>query len=130
MAKAFNRSLIGLAAAAAVFAVACGSDDPAPAAPPEAPATPTEAAPQSFDVAGMSASAYYAANCAACHGQQREGIIGPPLTVEALSKDDAAYVDAIANGVPGTAMIGFSAQGLTATDIETLVAWFRAGAPD
>lgn len=76
-------------------------------------------------VGGRTARTYFAQNCASCHGMQREGRLGPPLTPERLTQDSAAYIDVIANGRPGTAMPGWGSR-LNAADIEALVGWLMS----
>ena len=72
---------------------------------------------------------FFAANCAACHGQNREGLVGPALTPDALTQDDQFYFDTIADGRPGTAMPSWSAAGLTNDDIANLVAYITTVEP-
>lgn len=53
----------------------------------------------------------YADNCAACHGAQLEGGIGPELTE--LEQDDAELYEILHNGIPAGGMPGFSNLGST-----------------
>ena len=67
--------------------------------------------------------AVYAANCAACHGEQLEGIIGPDLTD--LGMDDADLYQILHNGVPDGGMPGFSSLG--STKVWQLVNFLNSG---
>ncbi len=86
-------------------------------------------APQPERVEGslseMPVGDFYRANCAVCHGDRRQGIIGPPLLPATLTADDEFYFDVIANGRPGTAMPAWSALGLEAGDIRALIRFLR-----
>lgn len=53
----------------------------------------------------------YADNCAACHGDQLEGVIGPELTD--MGMDDADLYQVLHNGIPDGGMPGFSSLGST-----------------
>ncbi|HKJ04479.1 MAG TPA: cytochrome-c oxidase, cbb3-type subunit II [Geopsychrobacteraceae bacterium] len=53
----------------------------------------------------------YSSNCAACHGDQREGVIGPGL--KDLEMDDADLYQILHNGIPDGGMPGFSNLGST-----------------
>jgi hypothetical protein len=68
---------------------------------------------------------FYRANCAVCHGDRRQGAIGPPLLPATLTEDDDFYFDVIANGRPGTAMPAWSALGLGSGDIRALISFLR-----
>lgn len=67
--------------------------------------------------------AVYAANCAACHGEQLEGIIGPELTD--LGMDDADLYQILHNGIPDGGMPGFSSLG--STKVWQLVNFLNSG---
>jgi cytochrome c5 len=73
----------------------------------------------------MSVGEFYQANCAACHGGQRQGSLGPALVPSRLTEGDEFYMDAIANGRPGTAMPAWGGLGLTDSDIAVLVEFIR-----
>lgn len=63
------------------------SEAPTTASPSPATATPTS-------VANLDYAAYYAENCASCHGQNRGGVgRTPALTPDALTDDIAEYLD-------------------------------------
>ncbi len=71
---------------------------------------------------------FFLANCAACHGQNREGIVGPALTPERLTEPDAFYQDTIKNGRTGTAMPPWGGM-LTDADIEAMVHFLKTVEP-
>ncbi|MCA9847048.1 MAG: c-type cytochrome [Dehalococcoidia bacterium] len=76
-------------------------------------------------IQGVLVGDFFANNCAACHGDQRQGLIGPPLTVDATAANPASfYIDCITNGRPGTAMQSWSDR-LTADEIESMVAFLQ-----
>jgi mono/diheme cytochrome c family protein len=68
---------------------------------------------------------FYRANCSSCHGTDRGGGIGPALTPERLTREDAVYFDAIARGRPGTSMPVWRNRGLTDQEITALVEYLR-----
>lgn len=81
------------------------------------------AAPAPAAVQGVDAAALYQQHCAACHGAQRLGGMGPALLPEnlgRLKKAEAGRV--IEAGRPATQMAGFADQ-LSATEIGALVDW-------
>ncbi len=73
-----------------------------------------------------SASTLYAANCAACHGPDGEGGIGPPLQSNAFVRDqtDEALIEFVLSGRSGTAMPGFEGK-LPLEDIRTIITLLR-----
>jgi mono/diheme cytochrome c family protein len=71
--------------------------------PPDATPDP-DAGPEGQIVQGVLVGDYYRSTCAGCHGQQREGGVGPPLTPDHFTQDPSFYADTIRNGRPGTAM--------------------------
>jgi mono/diheme cytochrome c family protein len=73
----------------------------------------------------MSVAEFYQANCAGCHGGNRQGGVGPSLAPSRLIESDDYYFDAIANGREGTAMPSWSELGLTDADISDLVKFLR-----
>lgn len=98
---------------AGLLLAACGAKE----TPPPAPPTP----PPAVDAARL-----YAATCAGCHGQNREGVTGvaPPLTAQALAARSEAQVrDIIAKGMPGTAMPAFST--LTPAELDALAQFLK-----
>ncbi|MCC6238089.1 MAG: cytochrome c [Dehalococcoidia bacterium] len=76
-------------------------------------------------LAAMSVSEFYAANCAACHGTNRQGGVGPPLIPSRLTMSDEFYSETIANGRSGTSMPAWSQLGLSEANIASLVAFLR-----
>jgi mono/diheme cytochrome c family protein len=76
----------------------------------------------------------YAENCAACHGEQGEGLVGPPLNSRELlrtTQDDLLF-SLTRTGVPGTNMPAWGqAFGGPFTDeqVNQLIAYLRAWEP-
>jgi len=82
------------------------------------------------EVKGMPPREFFVANCAVCHGANREGGVGLPLTPDKLTQDDAFYQDTIKNGRTGTAMAAMgSILGLSDEEIATLVAFLKTDQP-
>ncbi len=80
-------------------------------------------APQPSAAAAAEPSRLYAQHCAACHGPDRLGLMGPallPENLERLKKPEAAKV--IREGRPATQMEGFSAK-MTAEEIQSVADW-------
>ncbi|MDA0270982.1 MAG: c-type cytochrome [Chloroflexi bacterium] len=106
---------------------------PAPTEPVDGEATPTpggEPAPVGATVQGLAVGDFFLATCATCHGQQRQGLIGPALTPERLSgRATDELIGILTNGVPGTAMPSWAAAGLTADEIAALVEYITTVAP-
>ncbi len=93
--------------------------------------TTTSAAPSPTSAPAIDARAIFAANCAPCHGINRQGVsgLGPALTPASLgAKTDAQIKDTIAKGKAGTAMQGFEGR-LTAGQIEALARYVKTVAP-
>ncbi len=80
-------------------------------------------------VQGEPVADFFAANCAVCHGQNREGLVGPALTPESLTEADEFYFETIRDGRPGTAMPSWAAAGLTDSDINALVTFITTVEP-
>ena len=77
-------------------------------------------------VQGIPVAEFFQANCAVCHGQNREGLVGPALTPERLTQPDAFYHDTILNGRAGTAMPAWaSVKGLNDADADALVQFLK-----
>ena len=77
----------------------------------------------------------YAQNCALCHGENGEGVDGPPLNDKTFLNDtlDNTIFSVISSGVPGSEMPAWSqAHGGPFTDqqIRELVAFIRSWQPD
>lgn len=86
-------------------------------------------------VAVTTGRALYAENCAMCHGQEGEGVDGPPLNDSSFlsSTADRTIFSLISSGVPGTEMPAWSqAHGGPFTDeqVRQLVAFIRSWEPD
>lgn len=99
--------------------------------PKGAEGTPTaKAAPSGPLVKGLAVAQFFQANCAVCHGQQRQGGVGPPLLPARLTQPDDFYANTIANGRPGTAMPAWrqTAQ-LTDEEIRNLVTFLKTVNP-
>jgi cytochrome c55X len=75
---------------------------------------------------GQTPAEFFAANCAACHGADRTGGIGPALLPETLTEPADFYVDTILNGRPGTPMPVWSDQGVTEEQAAAMVAYLTA----
>lgn len=80
-------------------------------------------------VKDMPVAEFFAGNCAVCHGQNREGLVGPALTPERLTQPDDFYFETIKNGRPGTAMPSWGAAGLSDDDIHALVHFVKTVEP-
>ncbi|MBU4520167.1 MAG: cytochrome c, partial [Gammaproteobacteria bacterium] len=71
------------------------------------------------------AAALYTQHCAACHGEQRTGAMGPALLPESLARlRPAEALTVITHGRTATQMPGF-AEKLSAADIAALAAHIR-----
>ncbi|BCR03412.1 c-type cytochrome [Desulfuromonas versatilis] len=94
---------------------------PAPAAGEPAAEEPAAAAAEGPDAAEL-----YAGNCAACHGADGRGGIGPDLGAGEykFGKDDAAILESIANGRPG-GMPAFGAR-LSEAQLLSLVEFLKS----
>lgn len=78
----------------------------------------------SLDAAG-SPAAFFASACAACHGLDREGGVGPALVPGRLTMPDDFYVETILGGRPNTAMPAWGEAGLSEADARILVGFLR-----
>ena len=118
----------GLAAVALLLAACGGSDstsgDATTAPSDDATTVPADDGPL-FD--GKTAAEFFVINCSGCHGTDRKGIpgLGLPLLPEALVNEDAFYIDTILNGRAATVMPPWGQQGVSNTEAEALVAFFR-----
>jgi len=86
------------------------------------------------EIAHVEVTPLYAQDCAACHGANGQGVpnLGTALlsTAYRARRVDSTIAHAIADGVPGKAMIGFGkVRGgpLTPAQISALVAAIRRG---
>jgi mono/diheme cytochrome c family protein len=67
---------------------------------------------------------FFANNCAVCHGLNREGGVGLPLTRDRLTEPDQFYIDTITNG-RGAIMPAWGPQGLDEDEIASIVTWLK-----
>jgi mono/diheme cytochrome c family protein len=123
--------MVALPASVAGEARAAGRD----AASPQSATPPTAPAREAAAVDGASA-ARYATLCAMCHGARGEGVanLAPAILTPAYlqSRSDAALLQALMHGVPGTAMrafVGAQAGQLSADEAAALVQWMRGHLP-
>jgi mono/diheme cytochrome c family protein len=73
----------------------------------------------------VNAAALYQQHCAACHGEQRTGLMGPALLPESLERlRPSEALKVILQGRPATQMPGF-AQQLSADEVSALAAYVR-----
>ena len=101
---------------------------PEPTADPNA--TPDPDDPSSAIVQTLPVGDYFASLCAACHGANREGGIGLPLTPDALTQDDQFYIDTIKNGRDGTLMQAYGGGAeLTDNEVQAIVTWLKNTTP-
>ncbi|GMU41197.1 MAG: hypothetical protein AMXMBFR23_20630 [Chloroflexota bacterium] len=117
-------------------AVACGGGEDegdAAAATTEAAVTATaeEHEDDSDDlIKGLAPKDFYNANCATCHGPNREGGVGLPLTPQSLTNTDEFYADTIKNGRAGTGMTMMGTiLGMSDEEIATLVEFLKTDQP-
>ncbi len=80
-------------------------------------------------------STLYQANCAACHGLNGEGTLGPALNAQEFlqSATDEQSTTLIAVGIPGSQMNAFSLDhggSLTSEQIKAIVAFLRSWEED
>jgi mono/diheme cytochrome c family protein len=106
-----------------------GDATPAPGGTAETGGTMAPAGTADAIVQDLPVGDFFLLSCAACHGQNREGLVGPALTPERLIETDEFYFETIKNGRPGTAMPSWGAAGLTDDDINALVQWIKNVAP-
>ena len=91
-----------------------------------------EASQASFDESlAMHGEALFADSCAACHGAEARGAIGPALNSEQFlgSVADKQMHQLISTGVPGTLMVAYSADfggAFTQQQITALVVYLRS----
>ena len=79
--------------------------------------------PAAAPAAAADAATLYATHCAACHGADRFGVMGPALLPESLERlRRPLAADTIAKGRAATQMPAFS-PALSKADIDALVAW-------
>jgi len=93
--------------------------------------TATTTTTSSGTTTAVDARGIYAANCAACHGANRQGVqgIGPALTPASLASRSLDQVkETIASGRPNTAMTGFKGR-LTSEQIEAVAQYIKNATP-
>lgn len=95
---------------------------PAAAAPKAGPVTGPA-------VQGVAVADFFQKTCATCHGNKRQGIVGPALTPQRLTNTDEFYFNTVKNGRAGTAMPAWGAAGLTDADITALVTFVKTVQP-
>ena len=106
------------------------------APPPDGTATPTGTAepgetpggggPEDAIVQGISVRDFYASTCTGCHGANREGGLGLPLTRDVLTQPDEFYIETIINGREGTAMQPYGlGPVLTDEEVQAIVTWLK-----
>jgi len=107
-----------------------GTPDPGPDGTPEPGETPSGGGPADAIVQGIPVGDYYASLCAGCHGANREGGVGLPLTRDQLTEDDQIYIDTITSGRSGTAMAAFGGGAeLTPDEVQAMVTWLKETDP-
>ncbi|GAA6142011.1 cytochrome D1 domain-containing protein [Hydrogenophaga sp. 5NK40-0174] len=98
---------------------------PAQTAHAASPAKPASASRPDSGEGRIDAASLYQSHCAACHGEQRTGAMGPALLPESLSRlRTPEAVKVIREGRPATQMPAFADQ-LSADDITALEAFVR-----
>ncbi len=75
---------------------------------------------------GNTAAQAYVTSCAGCHGIDRGGGVGPPLTPDVLVENDDFYFDTIKNGRPGTIMPGWGQLGFSDQEIWLMLGFLRS----
>ena len=80
-------------------------------------------------VQGVAVGDFYQKTCAVCHGNKRQGIVGPALTPSKLTNTDDFYFNTIKNGRPGTAMPAWGPAGLKDDDVKALVTFIKTVEP-
>ena len=99
-------AVITAIAAMAITATSCGGAA-------TGPGTSTTASTSLPAPEGVDARSLYSANCAVCHGTNRQGVnkVGPPLTASTLAGIDQSELRrVISEGRPNTAMAGFKGR--------------------
>ena len=110
-----------------LFLVSCGGSTP-PTTTPPATTPPVTTPPPTPEI---DAQKLYNANCAACHGQNRQGTpnLAPALNAATIGDDsDAEIKNTITKGKADTAMAGFEGR-LSSAEIDALVQFVKKPAP-
>ena len=85
---------------------------------------------ENVQVRGQSVSEYFASLCAACHGQNREGLVVPALLPSTLLEPDEVYLKVLHNGRYGTLMMPYGGgPKLNDHEVKTLVTWLKTVDP-
>jgi mono/diheme cytochrome c family protein len=131
-------ALLLLVVLSAALVVACGGDDDdddggstsTPTSTPTSTSTPDDDDDGGELFGGTPVDQFFAINCAACHGADRQGIVGPALTKDVLTESDDFYFDTIANGREGTVMPAWRDAGpLNDEEISALVTFLKTTDP-
>ena len=134
--------LIAASIMAALALAACTAKTPTTTAPTTTTTTTTRTtavttvttappATTAGTTAAIDAKALFAANCAACHGPNRQGIsgLGPALTPTSLAPHTEEHlVGIIQDGKPGTLMAGFKGR-LSDDQIKAVAKFLKTVAP-
>jgi ubiquinol-cytochrome c reductase cytochrome b subunit len=92
------------------------------------PTPPVSISPTATSTTTINASQLYSNNCASCHGTNREGGYGPPLTTSALGDDSVSEIaDVINRGTRG-GMPSFSST-LGSQQIDSLANYLKTTPP-
>ncbi|MEE8374350.1 MAG: cytochrome c [Dehalococcoidia bacterium] len=109
-----------------ILGVALFSGGTAPSAADSSPTSSAQASPSP-----EGAGELFAANCAVCHGNSREGVLNlaPALTQQSLAElSDTEIRDTISGGRLTAGMPSFKAA-LSAAEIDALLQFIRNAAP-
>lgn len=116
---------VGLVGILTLFGVACAASEPTPTSNTTPSSAPTSTS------SAINVEKLYAANCATCHGENRQGVsgLGDALTPEHLEDDsDAEIRETISNGIPNTTMPGFKDR-LSSEEINALHQFIKYTSP-
>ena len=81
-------------------------------------------------VQGLPVGDYFLTLCAACHGPNREGLLGPALLPSTLLEPDQIYIDTLHNGRAGTVMMPYGGGPvLTDDEVKSIVTWLKTVEP-
>lgn len=141
--RSHMKLLIASSIMAALALAACTAKTPATTAPMTTTTTttrttavttvttaPTSPRTTAGTTAAIDAKALFAANCAACHGANRQGIsgLGPALTPASLAGHAEHLVGYIRDGKPGTVMPSFKGR-LSDDQIKAVAEFLTTVAP-
>ena len=117
------------------FAAAVVSKDTSDSATSSSSSSTTAGVPESSDagsaiVQGLPVGDYFLTLCAACHGPNREGLLGPALLPSTLLEPDQIYIDTLHNGRAGTVMMPYGGGPvLTDDEVKSIVTWLKTVEP-